>query len=164
MIKIIACLDANGGIGKDNRLLTHLPKDLKHFKETTKGHICVFGRKTFESLPRRPLEGRKTVILTNNKNYTQTGCKVVHEIKDILDISKQLDVYICGGAEVYKQFMPYADELIISQIEEEFDADTFFPEIDEKTWFPYSCEGIEDKINFDIIKYKRKHIDNGGLK
>jgi dihydrofolate reductase len=109
-------------------------------------------------LPKKPLPERKTVILTREKGYSHLGCKVVHRIKDILHLAESNDIYICGGSNVYEQFMPYADELIISQMEESFDADTFFPKIDEDMWKPYYCEGMDDKVPFDIIKYRPKDL------
>ncbi|MFJ8247409.1 dihydrofolate reductase, partial [Peribacillus asahii] len=155
MIKMIACIDANGGIGKNDKLLTHLPKDLDHFKKTTIGEICVFGRTTYESLPVKPLPHRDTIVLTTDKKAKFEGCKVAKNMDYIIKLSKEHDIYICGGAKIYEQFMSYADELIISHMEESFDADTFFPKISKDIWTPYYCEGVEDKVNFSIIKYKR---------
>jgi dihydrofolate reductase len=156
MIKMIACVDADGGIGKDNKLLPHLPKDLEHFKNTTLGEVCVFGRKTYDSLPFKPLKDRVNVVLTRNKKASYEGCKTARSIEEVVKMSKEQDIYICGGDNVYEQFMPHADELIISQLEEVYDADTFFPEINSNIWLPYSCEGVEDDKHFEIIKYRRK--------
>lgn len=156
MITMIACLDSENGIGKGNGLLTHLPKDLEHFKKTTVGKVCVFGRTTYDSLPVKPLPQRANIVLTTDKSMLNHGCIVMRSMEEILELAEDYHIYICGGQTVYEQFMPYADELIISQMEEAFNADTFFPYIEEDEWIPYSCEGVEDKLNFEIIKYKRK--------
>ncbi|WP_151035731.1 dihydrofolate reductase [Bacillus wiedmannii] len=156
MITMIACVDKNMGIGKDNKLLAHLPKDLNHFKETTLGQICVFGRNTYESLPKKPLPNRANVVLTRDKNAIYIGCKVVRHLDAIIRLSKIYNVFICGGENVYKQFMPYADELIISHMDADLEADTFFPNIDEYQWIPSEPTKVEDTINFKIIKYRRE--------
>lgn len=156
MITMIACVDKNMGIGKDNTLLVHLPKDLNHFRKTTLGQICVFGRKTYESLP-TPLSGRVKVILSNRKGYKPIDKdSQIRSFEQIMELSKHKDIFICGGGNVYKQFMPYADELIISHMKEGFDADTFFPEIDESIWEDYDSEKVVDKVDFEIVKYRRK--------
>lgn len=156
MITMIACVDKNMGLGKDNRLLVHLPKDLQHFKKTTMGYICVFGRKTFESLPVKPLPNRKNVVLTRDPNWSHVGCVTVNNIDKVLDMSKNYRVFICGGGKVYEQFMPFADELIISHVNGYFEADTFFPTINEIDWIPYHFENVKDNVDFKIVKYKKR--------
>lgn len=135
-ITMIACCDMNMGIGnKNNDLLFRLPKDLKFFKSATSGKICVFGRKTFESLPVKPLPKRKNYVLTSNKSYSYGGVTVVHSIDDILQLSKAHDIYICGGGEIYKQFMPYADRLLITHVHVvDFSARVFFPDFTPEEW------------------------------
>lgn len=160
MLILITCMDRNNGIGKDNNLLAYLPKDLEHFKKTTTGQVCVFGRKTFESLPIKPLPNRETIILTMDDSFSHEGCKVVNGMDEILEMSKSTDVYVCGGDSVYSQLIPLADELIVSHVDEEFEADSYFPKIDPEIWIPYFCETIEDKMSFDIIKYKRRQKEN----
>lgn len=155
MITMIACVDSNMGIGKDNKLLIHLPKDLAHFKETTKGNTVVFGKNTWESLPVKPLPDRVNVVLTRNEVTSYEGY-VKGDIELVIALSRLYHVFICGGESIYKQMMPYADELIITHMDADFEADTFFPIIDEDIWIPYYCEGVEDKVSFEIIKYKLK--------
>jgi len=158
VITMIACVDSNMGIGKDNKLLIHLPKDLAHFKETTEGHAVVFGKNTWDSLPFKPLPNRRNVILTGDEKFSIPQVYTYNHIKDILWLGRHYnrDVFICGGESIYKQMMPYADELIITHMDADFEADTFFPTIDENIWIPYYCEGVEDKVSFEIIKYKLK--------
>jgi dihydrofolate reductase len=144
---MIACLDAENGIGKDGKLLCHLPSDLRHFKETTQGHICVFGRKTYESLPKRPLPKRKTIVLTNDKDYIDTDIKVVHSIDDVLRMSAKNEIFICGGGFLYEQFYEFTDKMILTVVDKSFGADTFFPDI-RGEW---------------RVKIKSKHTNDDGL-
>lgn len=155
MITMIACVDKNMGIGKDNELLTHLPKDLAYFKETTKGEIVVFGKNTWESLPVRPLPDRVNVVLTRGDIASYEGC-IVADIELVIALSELYHVFICGGESIYKQFMSHADEMVISHMKADFEADTFFPDIDEGIWNPYYKKTVEDKVTFEIIKYKNK--------
>jgi dihydrofolate reductase len=151
---MIVCMDLNNGIGKDNELLDHFPLELKHFKESTLGQICVFGRKTFESLPFKPLPQRKNVILTRYKTYSHHGCKIVNSIDEVLSLSEVYNVFICGGEALYKEFMPYADELIVSRIDKVYEADTFFPVIADD-WKGYDHKTIEDKESIEVTYYMR---------
>lgn len=160
MITMIACVDNNMGIGKDNKLLVYIPQDLKHFKETTLHKVCVFGRSTFESLPVKPLPDRHSVILTRDKEFSYNGCLIANSVEEVLEMAKGMDVFICGGEHVYRQFMPYADELIITHVKEAFDADAFFPDIDKSIWAydywsPY-CKPNSEETAFEIVKYRRK--------
>jgi dihydrofolate reductase len=165
MIILIACVDRNMGIGKDNKLLTHLPKDLKHFKETTEGHLVVFGKNTWDSLPVKPLPNRKNAVMTRDLRFHFSQVWRM-DIDDVLYYGKHQkhrqdsrylpNAFICGGESIYRQFMPYADELIISHMDADFEADTFFPAIDDSKWTAYSSEFVEDRVNFTIKKYKAK--------
>jgi dihydrofolate reductase len=160
MIKMIACIDRKMGIGKDNKLLTHLPKDLAHFKRTTEGHLVVFGKNTWDSLPIKPLSNRKNAVMTGDLKYRMVDVWTLHHLEEVLWLGQRDKRYehtfICGGDSVYRQLMPYADELIISHMDADFEADTFFPAIDEDIWIPYDREQVEDKVNFEIIKYTRR--------
>lgn len=160
MITMIACVDSEMGIGKDDKLLVYIPQDLKHFKETTLGKVCVFGSTTYDTLPKKPLPDRHSIILTRDRDAIYEGCSVAHSVEEILELAKTTDIFICGGGHVYKQFMPYADELIITHVKEAFDADTFFPNIDKSIWIsdywnPFYKPNKKD-IAFEIVKYRRK--------
>jgi dihydrofolate reductase len=152
MITMIACVDRKMGIGKDNKLLAHLPKDMAHFKKTTEGHVVVYGRKTWDSLPIKPLPNRKNIVLSRC-SFTHKDVEWMSSISEVQDLRE--DIYVIGGSQIYKAFISYADELIISHIDAEFDADTFFPAIDMDQWMPYEIEKVKDRIDFNIIKYKR---------
>ena len=136
MLSLIVAISENYAIGKAGDLLCHLPNDLKHFKELTTGATIVMGKKTFFSLPRRPLPNRRNIVLTRDIAFAYDNTEVAHSIPE-LQTMLQADerVFIIGGGEVYKQFMPLVDELQITHIHHTWeDADTFFPEIDLSIW------------------------------
>lgn len=137
MIKsIIVAKGENNVIGKDNDLIWHMPADLKHFKNTTMGHYIIMGRKTFEAM-KKPLPGRTTIIITRNKDYKAEGCIIVHNLEDAFKVgkeNKQEEVFILGGAEIYKQTINLADKIYLTEIKESFEGDAFFPCIDYSTW------------------------------
>ncbi|MCZ8230451.1 dihydrofolate reductase [Flavobacterium sp.] len=134
MITLIAAVADNRALGKNNDLLWHLPNDFKRFKAITSGHYIIMGRKTFESFP-KPLPNRIHVIITRQKNYQPEGCIVVDSIEKAIEACSTTDnIYVIGGGEIYNLAMPYADLLDITRVHHEFEADTFFPEIDPKKW------------------------------
>ncbi len=146
MVILIAAVALNNGLGKDNRMIWHLPDDFKRFKQLTTGHHIVMGRKTFESLPGR-LPNRTHIIVSRQTHYQPQGCIVAHSLEQALHIApKEEDVYVIGGGEIYRQALPWADKLEITRVHATFDADAFFPEIGpewqlaEKTEHP-----IDDK-------------------
>jgi len=134
MISIIVAVAQNNVIGKNNDLLWHIPRDMKHFKETTTGHHIISGRKTFESFG-KPLPKRTNIIITRNKNYLQDGCIVVNSLENAINYAKNdTEIFIIGGGEIYKQALNYADRIYLTKVHHSFDGDTFFPEINPKEW------------------------------
>lgn len=134
MISIIVAVAENNVIGKDNDLIWHLPRDLKHFKETTSGHFIIMGRKTFESNG-RPLPNRTNVIITRDKNYKAEGCIVVHSLEDALKEAKEdSEAFIIGGGVIYEMAMPLVDRIYLTKIHHTFEGDTYFPEINMDEW------------------------------
>ena len=134
MIILIAAISKNNEIGKNNQLLWHLPDDFKRFKTLTTGHYIIMGRKTFESFP-KPLPNRTHIIITRQKNYAVENCIVVSSLEEAIKVCpKNEDIYIIGGGEIYKQSIDFADKLEITLVDNDFEADTFFPEIDENKW------------------------------
>lgn len=130
----IAAAAENNALGKDNQLLWHLPDDFKRFKELTTGHFIILGRKTFESFP-KPLPNRTHVIITRNKNFNAEGCIVVNSIAQAIDETPiNQDVFVIGGAEIYKQSLEYCNKIELTRVHENFDADAFFPEINGDKW------------------------------
>ncbi|CAG9613681.1 IS1595 family transposase ISSsu9 [Bacillus rhizoplanae] len=149
MISLLVAMDKNRLIGKDNQLPWHLPADLAYFKKVTMGHPIIMGRKTFESIG-KPLPGRTNIILTRNKNYEMEGCEVIYSIDDVQKMDEQLneEIFVIGGAEIFKEVLPFADRLYITKIEEVFEGDTFFPEINYNEWKEISVEqGVTDEKN-----------------
>ena len=135
-LSLIAAVAGNGAIGKEQDLLCHLPNDLKHFKTLTLGHTIIMGRKTFESLPKGALPNRENIGLSRRKDALFPGAKVFHSLQDA--ISKYPDneeLFIIGGATLYKETIGMAENLYITHIHHIFDdADTFFPAIDTDKW------------------------------
>ncbi|MBQ2291184.1 MAG: dihydrofolate reductase [Paludibacteraceae bacterium] len=136
MLSIIVAISENYAIGKSDDLLCYLPDDLKHFKALTTGATVVMGKKTFFSLPRRPLPNRRNIVLTRDTTFTYENTEVAHSIEELLNIvDANEQVFIIGGGEVYRQFIPLVNELHITHIHHCWeDADTFFPEIDPTIW------------------------------
>ena len=135
-MNIIVAISENYAIGKSGDLLCYLPDDLKHFKALTTGATVVMGKKTFFSLPRRPLPNRRNIVLTRDVTFVQEGVDVAHSIPDLLTmLMPEERVFIIGGGEVYRQFMPLAKQLHITHIHHSWeDADTFFSDIDPAIW------------------------------
>ena len=135
-ISQIVAISENRAIGKDNDLIWRLPADIKHFKEVTMGHCMLMGRKNFESIG-RPLPGRTTIIVTRDTNYKMEGCHVVNSIESGIELAKSLneqELMVIGGGEIYNQTLSITQKLYLTEVHERFDADTFYPEIDDKDW------------------------------
>lgn len=132
IISIIVAIADNRAIGIKNSLPWKLPADLEYFKQNTLGKTIVLGQRTFESIGSKPLLGRNTIILNNDPNYqAPEGCQVARSVGELVEMTKnQGEIMICGGAMVYKQFLPIANRLYITFVHHNFEADTFFPEID----------------------------------
>lgn len=134
MLAAIVAKAKNNVIGKDNKLIWHLPEDLKFFKEKTTGHIIIMGRKTFESLPFL-LPNREHWVITTQKDYGKEhqGVRVFNSVDEVVAAAKNVDLaYVIGGAQIYGAFMPYIDRLYVTQIDEDIDGDTYFPQIDSR--------------------------------
>lgn len=126
---MIAAVALNNGLGKDNKMIWHLPDDFKHFKRLTTGHSIIMGRKTFESLP-GILPNRTHIIITRQEDYRPENILVVHSLREAIKcIPEGEDGFIIGGGEIFKEAMPYADKLEITRVYASFEADAFFPEI-----------------------------------
>jgi len=134
-ISIIAAVSDNLGIGLGNRLLWNIPGDLKRFKKLTMGKCVIMGKKTWESLPVKPLPGRKNIVLTDNPEECFECGITAYSVEEALRLCGDCDeVFIIGGGSVYRQFMPLADRLYITRIHSVTEADTFFPEISPTEW------------------------------
>jgi len=163
MIIIIAAVSKNYALGKENKLLWHLPKDFKFFKETTLGHPIIMGRKTFESLP-KALPGRTNIVVTGDRNYVKEGATVVHSLEDAIKIglSENEEVFICGGGQIYKEALEkgLVDKILLTEIDAEIDGDAFFPSFDKQEWeiSKKECHTKDEKHDFDFcfVEYLKK--------
>lgn len=160
-ISIIVAIAQNNAIGKDNDLLWHLSGDLKRFKELTTGHTIIMGKRTFESLPVRPLPNRRSIVITDQPNEQIPGCIMAYSIQDAIDKCDEIDEnFIIGGGSVYNQFMPIADKLYLTMVHKDFEADTFYPEINFGQWTAIEKqENILDEksgLTYSYLIYKRE--------
>lgn len=148
LISIIAAMDNDRVIGKNNELPWKLPRELQYVKKTTEGCPLIMGRKNHESIG-RPLPGRRNIILTRNKDYRAEGCEVVHSVGEALTLCKdETRIFIFGGEEIYKLFLPMTDMVYLTKINHSFGGDAFFPELDPNDWFEVRKEkGITDSEN-----------------
>ncbi|MEK5442164.1 MULTISPECIES: dihydrofolate reductase [unclassified Fredinandcohnia] len=149
MISLLVAMDRNQLIGKNNDLPWRLPADLAYFKRVTMGHTIIMGRKTYDSIG-RPLPGRENIIVTRDTSYKAEGCKVIHSIEEIVKMNQQTDqeLFVIGGAEIFKEILPHSDRLYITEINKEFEGDTYFPAFEKDKWKVISREqGIKDEKN-----------------
>lgn len=134
VITMIAAAAENNALGKDNDLVWHLPDDFKRFKQLTMGHHIIMGRKTFETFP-KPLPNRTHIVITRKKDYQKEGAIVVQSLEEALELAKDdPQPFIIGGGEIYKLGLAEADKIELTRVHGTFEADAFFPEIDEKNW------------------------------
>ncbi len=163
-MRAIVAADRNWGIGKDGGLLTHLSGDLGYFKRNTIGKAIVIGRKTLESFPGLgPLPGRVNIVLTRRDDYEAPGCEICHSAGEIGQVTERLginddDVFVCGGGSVYEQLLPLCREVLVTRIDEEFEADVFFPDLDASDSFSLERAGEEEEengIRYRFTKYVR---------
>ena len=149
MISIIVAIAENLALGKNTDLLWHIPADLKRFKQITSGHPVIMGKRTWESLPRRPLPNRRNIVITDIPGEQIEGCEAVYSIGEaIAKCNADEENFIIGGASVYRQFLPHANRLYLTFVKKSFEADVFFPEIDFSQWKLISKEDFPpDDVN-----------------
>jgi dihydrofolate reductase len=161
MITVIAAIAKNNALGKDNDLIWYLPADLKRFKKVTTGHYILMGRNTYESIG-KPLPNRTTIIITRNKNYFKEGCLIAGSLEEAIELAKEeAQLFIIGGAQIYKEVISknLADQLDITLVHSEFEADVFFPEINANIWKEAAREDFkaDEKNDYDysFISYQK---------
>ena len=156
MISIIAAVSDDWGIGKDNELLWRISEDLKRFKRLTIGKTVIMGKKTWESLPIRPLPERRNIVLTDVPHEQIDGALTVYSIEEALSkCSAEEEAFIIGGGSVYRQFMPLADRLYITHVGKSAPADIFFPPIDATIW---KITGEEDFLESETNSIPYKYV------
>jgi dihydrofolate reductase len=159
-ISIIVAIAKNNAIGLNNKLLWHIPEDLKRFKKLTTGHQVIMGKLTYLSLPIRPLPNRINIVITDQQDEAFEGCITVHSIAEALEYcSESEESFIIGGGSVYRQFLPMANKLYLTIVDKDFEADTFFPPIDFSGWRLVSREdcppdGIND-FSYSYLIYEK---------
>lgn len=162
-MEIIVSVDENNGIGKNGELLAHLSPDLKRLKAMTVGNIIVVGRKTYLSFPRRPLPDRENIVLTSRpEQFAEEGdsVKCFSSLNELIDYTQKSEkpVFVLGGAEIYRQLLPYCDKAHITRILSSFDADAFFPDLDRDPEWKKISEGevtTSEKYPFRYDEYVR---------
>lgn len=162
-MKAILSADENWAIGKDNKLLVSIPSDMKFFRTQTAGKAVVMGRKTLESFPNgQPLKNRTNIVFTRNRDYQAKDIIVVHTLEELLKEIKKYsseDVYCIGGGSIYKLLLPYCDTVYVTKIEFAYEADSYFPNLDEMPEWKIT-EQSEEQTCFDLeykfLTYKRQ--------
>lgn len=166
-MNLIASVDRNWAIGKNNRLLVSIPSDMKFFREITLNKIVIAGRKTLETFQNGiPLRDRENVILTRNEEYSVKRGYVVHSLDETFSVLEELyqkgysskDVFVVGGSSVYQQLEPYCDTAYVTKIDREYDADAFFPDLDASRDWKLVEHGDEQTyfdLEYAVLKYKR---------
>ncbi len=157
-VALIAAVARNRAIGKNNALLVHLPNDLPRFKRITLGHAVVMGRKTWESIG-RPLPGRRNIVVTRNPQWGAAGAEAAASIRAALALAAEASkIFVLGGAQIYAQALPLADELILTEIDADLEGDAFFPVWDRSQFREVSREpgASEGSLRFDYVTYARQ--------
>jgi len=162
-MNIIAAVDNNWAIGFRGQLLVSIPNDQRHFREETTGKVVVLGRKTLQTFPQgQPLKNRTNIILSTNPKYQVKDAIVVHDLKELFEELKKYpseDIYIIGGESVYRQLLPYCDTAHITKIDHEYQADTYFPNLDKNEEWEITADSDEltyFDIPYTFVKYERK--------
>lgn len=161
-MKAILSADRNWGIGYQNKLLVSIPSDMRFFREMTEGKVIVMGRKTLESFPNGlPLKKRINVVLTHDRSYQVKDAVIVHDKEELLEELKkyQEDIFVVGGGSVYELLLPYCDTAYVTRIDMAYQADTFFPDLDQDPEWELTEESDEQTcfdIEFTFTVYRRK--------
>ena len=161
-MKLIVAADRNWAIGKNNKLMWSIPADMKFFRETTQGNVVIMGRKTLESFPQgQPLKNRVNIVITRNPSYKVKDAVVVHSVEEAIEESRKYDgdVFVIGGESIYRAMLPYCDTALVTRIDYAYEADTWFPNLDEDEEWGLTDEG-EEQTCFDLeyafTRYERK--------
>lgn len=161
-MNLIVAVDKNWAIGCGNKLLVSIPQDMKFFRETTMGKVVVMGRKTLETFPGgQPLKKRTNIVLTRDKKYQVKDAVVVHTIEELLEELKQYEddeIYVIGGESIYRQMLPYCKLAHVTKINHEYEADTYFPNLDEMD--DWEITGVSDEqtyfnLEYEFVRYER---------
>lgn len=159
-MNLIAAVDENWAIGRNNKLLVRIPDDTKFFRQTTTGKVVVMGRKTLESFPNgKPLKNRVNIVLTKDKTYAVDGAVIVHDLDELheeLEKYNSEDIYVIGGESIYRQLVDECDVAHITKINYAYEADSWFPNLDEKAEWQITADS-EEQTYFDLEYYFYKY-------
>lgn len=159
-MNIIVAVDKNWAIGCNDKLLVSIPNDHKFFRNETMGKVVVFGRKTLETFPgKTPLKGRTNIVLSSNPNYKVADATVIHSIEELLEELKKYsseDIYIIGGTSIYEQMISYCNVAHVTKIEHEYEADSYFPNLDLMTEWMITADS-EEQTYFDLEYFFKKY-------
>ena len=159
IISLIAAMDLDRAIGRENRLPWHLPRDLERFRLVTLGHPVIMGRKTFESIG-RPLPGRTNIIITRQESFAAEGCVVVHDLQAAFAACGTADeAFVLGGAEVFREALPRADRIYMTIVHTRIEGDAFFPEV-PASFTAVSREAADDVYPLEFVTYERQDRSN----
>jgi len=150
-ITVLAAVGANLVIGREGNMPWHLPQDLAHFKATTMGHVMVMGRKTYESIG-RSLPGRRTIVITHQQGWHAPSVEVAHSLPEALALAGPADVFVVGGSDVYRQAIPFADQMLLTEIDQSPEGDAFFPAFSAENWRESAREAHD---SFAFVTYER---------
>lgn len=161
LISLVAAVSRNGAIGKNNELLCRISEDLKFFKRTTLGSPVIMGRKTWDSIG-RPLPGRRNVVVTRNPEWSADGAERAASLQDaVMLVQNAPKVFVIGGGEIYAQALPIADELVLTEIDADFEGDAFFPAWDKSQFIALASDTqtSEQGLAYRWVTYQRQHGD-----
>ena len=150
-ITVLAAVGANLVIGRDGTMPWHLPQDLAHFKAVTMGHTMVMGRKTYDSIG-RALPGRRTIVITRQPGWHAPSVEVAHSLPEALSLAGPADVFVIGGSDVYREAMPYADQMLLTEVDQSPEGDAYFPTFAPRDWRQTAREAHE---GFAFVTYER---------
>ena len=151
-ITVLAAVGTNLVIGLDGDMPWHLPQDLAHFKATTMGHTMVMGRKTYDAIG-RALPGRRSIVITRQLGWHAAGVEVAHSLPEALSLAGPTEVFVIGGAQVYREAMPFADQMMLTEIEQSPEGDAFFPTFEPDHWHETAREAHD---GFAFVTYVRR--------
>jgi dihydrofolate reductase len=151
-ITVLAAVGANLAIGRDGQMPWHLPEDLAHFKATTMGHTMVMGRKTYDAIG-RALPGRRTIVITRQQGWRAPGVEVAHSLPEALSLAGPADVFVIGGSDIYRQALPFADRMLLTEIEQSPEGDVFFPAFEPSEWHETAREAHD---GFAFVTYAHR--------
>lgn len=164
-MNLVVAVDKNWAIGNKNKLLVSIPNDMKNFRRMTTGNVIVMGRKTLESFPQgQPLGNRVNIVLTGNQDYKVNGAVIVHSLEELMEELQQYEdkeIFVVGGESIYRQLLPYCSKAVVTKIDEVYEADTYFPDLDKMEEWQITEESGEQTyfdICYTFVTYEKREV------